>query len=115
MTEPYVVTRSNARHLYWSAKQQLVHHAVTGCNMRPGDLLGTGTISGLSESEYGSMLELSWRGSKEVSLGNGKVRKFIADGDEVFLTGYAQGEGYRIGFGECRGKVLPALPLASLR
>jgi fumarylacetoacetase len=108
--EPGVVCRSNLKHMYWTGKQQLAHHSVTGCNMQPGDLLGSGTISGPEEDSFGSMLELSWRGSKEVSIGNGNVRKFIKDGDDVIMTGYAQGDGYRVGFGECSGKVMPAHP-----
>lgn len=103
-----VLCDSNARYLYWSNKQQLAHHTVTGCNMRPGDLLASGTISGPTEGSYGSMLELCWRGTKPISLPNGQTRKFLQDGDEVVITGHCQGEGYRVGFGEARGKVLPA-------
>lgn len=103
------VSRSNAKYLYWSHKQQLVHHSVTGCNMVAGDLLGSGTISGPSPSEYGSMLELSWRGSKEVPVGGGVVRKFLQDGDEVNLLGYAQAPNYRVGFGDCKGRIQPAV------
>ena len=110
MTKPAVVSRSNAKYLYWTLKQQLVHHSVSGCNMRAGDLLGTGTISGPQSTEYGSMLELSWRGAKEVQLGEeGGVRKFLQDGDTVNMIGYAQAENYRVGFGDCSGKVLPAV------
>jgi fumarylacetoacetase len=110
MTKPAVVSRSNAKYLYWTLKQQLVHHSVSGCPMRAGDLLGTGTISGPQPSEYGSMLELSWRGAKEVPLGEeGGVRKFLQDGDSVNMIGYAQAENYRVGFGDCIGKVLPAV------
>lgn len=111
-----VVCQSNLRHMYWNMKQQLVHHAVTGCNLRAGDLLGSGTISGTSESSFGSMMELSWRGSKEVVLSNsigedGKplVRKFLQDGDNVIISGHADSpNGYKIGFGIVSGKVLPA-------
>lgn len=109
MKEPQRVSLSNSKYLYWNFKQQLTHHTVTGCNMRPGDLLGSGTISGPNETEYGSMLELSWRGSKEVKVGEG-VRKFLKDGDEVNMVGWCEGQGYVIGFGECKGKILPALP-----
>lgn len=105
------VCRSNFRHMYWTMKQQLAHHTITGCNVRPGDLLASGTISGPTEESYGSMLELSWRGSKTIDIGNGATRKFLQDGDEVVMTGYCQGEGYRVGFGLCTGKVLPAHPL----
>jgi len=106
-----VVCRSNFRYMYWTMKQQLAHHTVTGCNMRPGDLLASGTISGPQEESFGSMLELSWRGSKTVDIGNGETRKFLKDGDEVVITGYCQGEGYKVGFGNCTGKVLPAHPV----
>ncbi|MPC53377.1 Fumarylacetoacetase [Portunus trituberculatus] len=105
------VCRSNFRYMYWTMKQQLAHHTVTGCNMRPGDLLASGTISGPTEDSFGSMLELSWRGSKTVDIGNGETRKFLQDGDEVVMTGYCQGEGYKVGFGPCTGKVLPAISI----
>lgn len=112
MKEPAVVSRSNFRNMYWNTRQQLVHHTVTGCPMRPGDLLGSGTISGSTEDSYGSMLELSWRGTKPLTLEGGGERKFIADDDTVFMRGYCQGEGYRIGFGPCSGKILPAKTIA---
>eukprot|EP00602_Paraphysomonas_sp_CaronLab_P009709 CAMPEP_0185024984 /NCGR_PEP_ID=MMETSP1103-20130426/8119_1 /TAXON_ID=36769 /ORGANISM="Paraphysomonas bandaiensis, Strain Caron Lab Isolate" /LENGTH=686 /DNA_ID=CAMNT_0027558089 /DNA_START=53 /DNA_END=2113 /DNA_ORIENTATION=- len=109
---PSPVTRSNFRHLYWNMRQQLVHHSVTGCPMMPGDLLGSGTISGADESAFGSMLELSWRGSKEVPLVNssGEVRKFLKDGDDVIMSGYAEASdgSFRVGFGAVTGRVLPA-------
>lgn len=105
--EPQRVSLSNAKYLYWNFKQQLVHHTVTGCNMQPGDLLGSGTISGPTDKEYGSMLELSWKGTKEVAMDDGSIRKFLKDGDEVNMIGWCQGEGYRVGFGDCKGRVLP--------
>lgn len=108
MKEGATVCKSNFKHMYWTPKQQLAHHTVSGCNVQPGDLMGSGTISGPTEDSFGSMLELSWRGSKEVPLGDGKIRKFIKDGDDVIMTGYAQGDGYRVGFGEVSGVVLPA-------
>ncbi|KAH0620016.1 hypothetical protein JD844_014516 [Phrynosoma platyrhinos] len=98
-------------YMYWTMKQQLVHHTINGCNLRPGDLLASGTISGPDPENFGSMLELSWKGTKAIDLGNGQSRKFLQDGDEVIMTGYCQGKGYRIGFGECSGKVLPARPI----
>lgn len=108
-TKAYPITNSNFRNMYWNMKQQLVHHTVTGCNMQPGDLLASGTISGQTDDSLGSMLELSWQGSREIPLGDsGVVRKFIQDGDTVSVTGFCQGDGYRIGFGPCDGKVLPA-------
>ena len=100
------------RYLYWNLKQQLVHHSVTGCNMRAGDLLGTGTISGPTDDSLGSMLELSWRGARDIMLNKSTespaVRKFLKDGDTVFMTGFAQGPDFRIGFGEVAGQILPA-------
>ena len=108
MKGPHTVCASNFKYLYWSMKQQLVHHSVTGCNMRPGDMLASGTISGSTPDSYGSMLELSWRGSNPLQFPNGEERKFLKDGDEVIMRGWCQGDGYRIGFGECKGKVLPA-------
>ncbi len=108
MREPAVVARSNAKHLYWSPEQQLAHHTVNGCNARPGDLMASGTISGPGEGSYGSMLELSWRGTEPVPLPDGSERKFIQDGDTVVMRGWGQGDGYRVGFGEVRGTVRPA-------
>ncbi|CAI5456291.1 unnamed protein product [Caenorhabditis angaria] len=105
--EDHVVCKTNFKHLYWTLKQQLAHHTVNGCNIRAGDLMGSGTVSGPEEGAYGSMLELSWRGAKEIPVGN-QVRKFLKDGDEVNLSGTCDKNGVRIGFGPCRGKVLPA-------
>lgn len=112
MDKPEVVCESNFANLYWNATQQLVHHSVTGCVMRPGDMLGSGTISGSAESSFGSMLELCWKGTREVPLGSsGQVRKFLRDGDTVVIKGWActDAASGRVGFGECSGKVLPAL------
>jgi len=109
MDEAQTISRSNMKHLYWSMEQMLAHHTVTGCNMRTGDLCGTGTISGPIEDSYGSMLELTWRGEKPIQLSNGETRKFLQDGDTVTMKGYCQGDGYRVGFGEVTGKILPAL------
>ncbi|KAI6174037.1 hypothetical protein M3Y98_01146600 [Aphelenchoides besseyi] len=105
--QDHVVTKTNFRHLYWTIKQQLVHQTCNGCNVRPGDMLASGTVSGPNEGEFGSMLELSWRGTKTVKVGD-QERKFILDGDEVVLTGYCQRGDKRVGFGECRGQVLKA-------
>ncbi|XP_034773140.2 fumarylacetoacetase-like [Acipenser ruthenus] len=109
MKEPSTISKSNFKYMYWTMKQQLAHHTVSGCNVRPGDLLASGTISGPDAESFGSMLELSWKGTKTIDLGDGQTRKFLQDGDEVIMTGYCQGKGYRVGFGQCRGKVLPAL------
>ncbi|MEM7477338.1 MAG: fumarylacetoacetase [Planctomycetota bacterium] len=100
-----VICKSNFRHLYWSMSQQLAHHTVNGCNVRSGDLLASGTISGSTPDSFGSMLELAWKGEKPLTLPNGEVRKMLQDGDTVKMTGWAQGEGYRIGFGEVTGEL----------
>jgi len=102
------ISRTNFRHMYYSAAQQLCHHAIGGCGMNTGDLLGSGTISGPGRSQFGSLLELSWGGREPLTLESGESRAFIEDGDTMTLTGYAQGAGYRIGFGECTGTILPA-------
>uniref|UniRef100_A0A8D0PFU9 Fumarylacetoacetase n=1 Tax=Sus scrofa TaxID=9823 RepID=A0A8D0PFU9_PIG len=109
MSQAATICRSNFKYMYWTMLQQLTHHSVNGCNLQPGDLLGSGTISGPEPESFGSMLELSWRGTKAIELGNGQTRKFLLDGDEVIITGHCQGDGYRVGFGQCTGKVLPAL------
>ncbi len=100
------IARSNFRHLYWSMAQQLAHHTVTGCNLRPGDLLASGTISGPTPDSFGSLLELTWRGSRPLQLPGGE-RRFLEDGDRLTLTGWCQGDGYRVGFGEVAGRILP--------
>ncbi|AES64462.1 putative fumarylacetoacetase [Medicago truncatula] len=104
-----IVTRSNLKHLYWTLTQQLAHHTINGCNLRPGDVLGTGTISGPEPESRGCLLELTWNGQNSLSL-NGLDRKFLEDGDEVTLTGYSKGDGYTIGFGTCTGKIVPPAP-----
>lgn len=106
-----VITRTNARHLYWSMAQQLAHHTVSGANARVGDLMGSGTISGPTSSEYGSLLELTLNGKRPLALGGGAMRAFLDDGDEVAMTGWCQGQGHRVGFGTVTGRVLPALKL----
>ncbi|MCA8926583.1 MAG: fumarylacetoacetase [Alphaproteobacteria bacterium] len=103
------LSRTNAKYLYYSAAQQLAHHTSSGCPMRTGDLLGSGTISGPDKSEWGSLLELSWGGQEPFPLADGSRRSFLQDGDTLTLRGWCQGDGYRIGFGECSGKLLPAL------
>jgi fumarylacetoacetase len=110
MDRPHVVSRSNAKYLYWNVCQQLAHHAVNGCNLRTGDLLASGTISGPTPDSYGSLLELAWKGTKPIELPNGERRIFLQDGDRLTLMGWCQGAGYRVGFGEATGRVLPALP-----
>ncbi len=107
--ENEMISRTNATRLYYSAAQQLAHHSVSGCPMRVGDLLGSGTISGPTRAEFGSLMELSWNGEKPFKLASGKTRSFIEDGDTLTLKGHAQGEGFRIGFGACTGTILPAI------
>ena len=108
MDSAHIITRTNFQNLYWSIAQQLAHHTVNGCNLQPGDLLASGTISGPTEESRGCMLELTWRGANPLTLPNGETRKWLEDGDRLTITGWAQGDGYRIGFGEVTGRVLPA-------
>ena len=107
MEAAHTISRSNFKYLYWDISQQLAHHTITGCNIQPGDLLASGTISGPTPDSYGSMLELTWRGENPIELPTGETRKFLQDGDRLSLTGWSQGDGYRIGFGEVTSKVLP--------
>lgn len=102
------VAHSNFKYMYWNMCQQLAHHTVNGCNVNVGDMMASGTISGPEPHEYGSMLELSWKGTKSVKMTDGSERKFIQDGDTVIMKGYGVKDGVRIGFGEVTGKVLPA-------
>lgn len=100
-----VVTRTNFKEMSYSSAQQLAHHTTCGCPMRVGDLIGSGTVSGPDRTARGCMLELSWGGEAPITLDNGQVRSFLEDGDCVTLTGYAQGDGFRVGFGPCSGMV----------
>lgn len=102
------VSNSNFKYMYWSMAQQLAHHTVNGCNMNVGDMCASGTISGPTPDSYGSMLEISWRGTKPVAMPDGTERKFIQDGDSVIMKAYCEKGGNRVGFGEVRTKVLPA-------
>lgn len=103
------VCHSNFKYMYWTMVQQLAHHTVNGCNLRVGDLCASGTISGTTPDSYGSMLEISWKGTKPVAMPDGSERKFINDGDTVVMRGWGERNGVRIGFGNCEGKVLPTL------
>ena len=103
------IARTNYSEMYYSAAQQLTHHASSGCAMNAGDLLGSGTISGPEKSQRGSLLELSWGGKEPITLKDGSSRSFVEDGDTLTLTGHAQGEGFRVGFGSCTGKIRPAI------
>ena len=107
---PLRLSRSNLSQMYWTFAQMLAHHTSNGCNLRPGDLLASGTVSGPAEDARGCLLELTWRGSKPVSLPTGEIRRFLEDGDEVIMRGWCERDGCRrIGFGECRGVVEPAV------
>jgi len=103
-----VICRSNFKNMYWNMSQQLAHHTVTGCNVNIGDMMASGTISGATEASYGSMLELTWRGTKPIAMPDGSERKFVEDGDTVILRGWCEREGVRVGFGAASGKILPA-------
>jgi fumarylacetoacetase len=102
------VCHTNFKYMYWSSVQQLVHHASSGCAMNVGDLLGSGTISGPEKAQRGSLLEISWNGAEPIELASGIVRTFLEDGDSLVMRGWCQGVGYRVGFGEVEGTILPA-------
>lgn len=107
MTEAVRLSRGNFRDMYWTVAQLVAHHTSNGCNLRPGDLLASGTISGPAKDARGCLLELTWRGTEPIHLPSGEVRRFLEDGDEVILSAYCEREGHpRIGFGECRGVVI---------
>ena len=108
-----VISNTNFKYMYWSMMQQLTHHSITGCNMRVGDLMGSGTISGPEKDSRGSLLELTWNTTEPLTLVNGEQRGFLEDGDTVIMRGHCQKDGLRIGFGEVRGTVLPAKTFAS--
>ncbi|MFC4768225.1 fumarylacetoacetase [Effusibacillus consociatus] len=115
MVKPQIICASNVRHLYWSMAQQIAHHSIGGCNLRPGDLMASGTISGPDKDSRGCLLELTWRGTEPIRLDNEEERVWLEDGDRVTMTGWCQGEGYRIGFGEVTGRVLPAQPSGAVK
>ena len=110
MSDYHTISNSNYNFLSWSFPQMIAQHSATGCNMRAGDLLGSGTISAPDPSGYGSLLEICWKGTKPFTLPDGSTRRFFADNDTCKMTGFAQGEGYRVGFGEVVGKILPCNP-----
>lgn len=107
--DPVTISRSNFKYMYWNVNQQLAHHTINGCNIQVGDMYASGTISGPSPGSYGSLLELTWNGSRPLQLNVQTQRSFIEDGDTVILRGFAEKNGVRIGFGLCSGKILPAL------
>jgi fumarylacetoacetase len=106
--EENLICSSNYKYMYWTMEQQLAHHTVNGCNLNVGDLMASGTISGPDPKEYGSMMELTWRGSKPITLKDGTERKFVNDNDTIIIKGHCEKEGMRVGFGECVGTLLPA-------
>jgi len=103
--EPELIASSNFKYLYWNIYQQLAHHSVNGCNMRTGDLLASGTISGKEKISFGSLLELTWKGTEKIRLSNGEERTFLQDGDTVIIKGYCEKGDLRIGFGEVEGRI----------
>jgi len=105
---PASISRTNFKYMYWSSVQQLMHHASSGCAMNIGDLLGSGTISGPEKNQRGSLLEISWNGTEPAELPGGVKRSFLEDGDSLAMRGWCQGKGYRVGFGEVEGTILPA-------
>ncbi|MBU6463882.1 MAG: fumarylacetoacetase [Bradyrhizobium sp.] len=108
MNEAMRICRTNFKYMYWSSVQQLMHHASSGCAMNIGDILGSGTISGPDKNSRGSLLEISWNGTEPVELPGGAKRTFLEDGDSLVMRGWCQGDGYRVGFGEVEGTILPA-------
>ncbi len=107
--EPVRLSQGNFQDMYWTIAQLLTHHASNGCNLRSGDLLASGTVSGPAKESRGCLLELTWRGTEPIELPTGEVRRFLQDGDEVMMRGFCAREGFaRIGLGECRGVILPA-------
>ncbi len=110
---PELVSRGSFGDMYWTIAQLITHHASNGCNLRAGDVLGSGTVSGPTKESRGCLLERAWRGTEPISLSSGETRSFLQDGDEVIFRGYCERAGARrIGFGECRGRITPAAPSA---
>ncbi|HVS31047.1 MAG TPA: fumarylacetoacetase [Thermoanaerobaculia bacterium] len=107
--EPHLLSRGSFRDMYWTIAQLIAHHTSNGCNLRPADLIASGTVSGAAKDSRGCLLELTWRGTEPIDLPGGESRRFLEDGDEVIMRGWCEREGAtRIGFGECRGLVLPS-------
>lgn len=104
-----LISKSNYKYMYWNMAQQLAHHTINGCNIEVGDIYASGTISGPAKSSFGSMLELTWRGTEPLKLSNGEERKFIEDNDSIIMKGFSEKNGIRVGFGEVKGKILPAI------
>lgn len=107
--KPAPLSCGSFKDMYWTVAQLLAHHASNGCNLRPGDLLASGTVSGRSKQSRGCLLELTWRGAEPITLPTGETRRFLEDGDEVIMSAFCEREGYvRIGFGDCRGEIVPS-------
>jgi fumarylacetoacetase len=107
-TAPHRLARATLQDLYWTPAQLIAHHTSNGCNLCPGDLVGTGTVSGPEEADAGCMLELTRRGSRPLLLPNQEQRRWLEDGDEIIIRAYCARDGYAtIGFGECRGRIGP--------
>jgi fumarylacetoacetase len=104
-----IISNSNFKYMYWNMCQQLAHHTVNGCNVNVGDMMASGTISGPEEHEFGSMLELAWKGTKPIPMNDGSTRVFMNDNDTCTIRGFAEKDGVKIGFGECKTKLLPAI------
>ena len=109
--DPHTISKSNYKYMYWNMTQQLAHHTINGCNINAGDMMASGTISGNTPEAYGSMLELSWKGTKPIPMPDGSERKFLQDNDSLIMRAHCQANQYRIGFGEVRTKILPAKEL----
>ena len=109
--DPHTISKSNYKYMYWNMTQQLAHHTINGCNINAGDMMASGTISGNTPKAYGSMLELSWKGTKPIPMPDGSKRRFLEDNDSLVMKAHCQAEEYRIGFGEVKTKILPAKEL----
>ena len=109
--DPHTISKSNYKYMYWNMTQQLAHHTINGCNINAGDMMASGTISGNTPEAYGSMLELSWKGTKPIPMPDGSERKFLQDNDSLIIRAHCQANQYRIGFGEVKTKILPAKEL----
>ena len=110
LEKEHLIATSNFAYMYWTMAQQIAHHTITGCNLRNGDLLGSGTISGPEKHEAGSLIELSVNGKEKITLPNGEQRAFLEDGDTIIFRGHAEKDGVRVGFGECRSAIIAPLP-----
>ncbi|UCH84168.1 MAG: fumarylacetoacetate hydrolase family protein, partial [Candidatus Latescibacterota bacterium] len=105
--DPHRLSRGSFKDMFWTIAQMLAHHTSNGCNLRPADLLASGTVSGASDDSRGCLIEITWRGQNPIQLPSGEERRFLQDGDEIIMRGSCEREGFaRIGFGECRGVIV---------